>query len=186
MRTNLDESASSNNQLPMLKLVDSSLRLCAVPLSIAAIWVTVTNQQENDTYGMLKYSDLSGLKYLVWISVIGAGYALVAAASSWVRYLVSKAWIFFISDQIVAYLMVTSVAATMEIYYLAYNGDKEISWSEACSSYGRFCSRVKLALILNSFALCCFLVLAVISAYRAFSIYKPPFVDSKEMEEARG
>ncbi|XP_061364597.1 CASP-like protein 2D1, partial [Gastrolobium bilobum] len=144
-----DDSASGKNHLPMLKLFDSSLRLGAVPLSIAAIWITVTNQQNNSSYGMLKYNNLSGLKYMVFVSAICAGYALIAAACSWVRYLASKAWIFYISDQIAAYLMVTSVAATMEIYYLAYNGAKEDSWSEACSSYGRFCSKIVILLCLD-------------------------------------
>ncbi|OIW01090.1 hypothetical protein TanjilG_25198 [Lupinus angustifolius] len=158
----------------MLKLFDSSLRLCVVPLSVATIWVTVTNQQDNSIYGMLKYSNILGLKYMVFVSALCAVYALVAVASSWVRYL------------ILAYLMITSVSASMEIYSLAYNGAKNISWSEACSSYGRFCSKVKLAIILHVFTFCCFLVLAVISASRVFSVYDPPSVISIEMEEERG
>ncbi|KAK7339323.1 hypothetical protein VNO77_19983 [Canavalia gladiata] len=178
----IDESESGKNHLPVLKLFDLSLRLCSVPLSVATIWITVTNKQDNNSYGMLKYNNLSGLKYMVFVSALCACYALVAAACSWVRYLVSKAWIFFVSDQIVAYLTITSVAAVMEIYYLIYNGAKEDSWSEACSSYGRFCGKVKLALILHVITFCCFFVLAVISAFRAFSVFDPPSVNSQEMQ----
>ncbi|KAJ4844384.1 hypothetical protein Tsubulata_002336 [Turnera subulata] len=170
---------------PALKLLDSSLRLSAIPLSVATIWLTVTNQEDNSSYGSLKYTNLKGLEYMVGISAICAGYAFVAAIATWIRCLVNKAWLFFISDQVIAYLMVTSGAAIMEILYLAYNGDQDITWSEACSSYGKFCSRVKLALVLHVLALCCFIVLAVISAYRAFSIFEPPFVPSKEVEEDR-
>ncbi|KAK7293371.1 hypothetical protein RJT34_16236 [Clitoria ternatea] len=174
MRTHIDDSASQKNHIPMLKLFDTSLRLCVVPLSVATIWVTVTNRQDDSSYGMLKYNNLSGLKYLVLISVLCACYALVAAACSWIRYLVSKAWIFFVSDQMAAYLTITSAAAVMEIYYLVYNGAKEDSWSEGCSSYGRFCTKVKLALILHTITFCCFFVLAMISAFRAFSVFDPP------------
>lgn len=71
----------------------------------------------------------------------------------------------------------------LEILYLAYNGDREVSWSEACSAYGKFCSRMKVALVLHALALCCFLVLAVISAYRVFSKFEPP--PYKEVEEER-
>lgn len=85
--------------------------------------------------------------------------------------------------QVVAYLMVTSVAATMEIYYLAYNGAKEDSWSQACSSYGKFCSQVKLALIFHMITFACFFVLAVISAFRAFSVFDPPSVNSQYVQE---
>nr|AFK41884.1 unknown [Lotus japonicus] len=185
MRTHIHDSPSVKNHLPMLKVFDSSLRLFAVPLSVATIWITVTNNQDNSIYGMLKYSNLLGLKYMVFVSALCAAYALVAAACSWVRYVVSKAWIFFISDQIVAYLLVTSVAASMEIHYLAYNGAKEDSWSEACSIYGRFCSKVKLAFILQMITFLCFIILAVISAFRAFSLFDPPFVTAQEMQEDR-
>ncbi|RDX77580.1 hypothetical protein CR513_42268 [Mucuna pruriens] len=183
MRAHIDDSASEKNyHLPMLRLFDSSLRFCAVPLSVATIWITVTNQQDNISYGMLTYNNLSGLKYMVLVSALCACYALVAAVCSWVRYFVSKAWIFFVSDQIVAYLTITSVAAVMEIYYLAYNGAKEDSWSEACSSYGRFCSKVKLALMLHVITFCCFFVLALISAFRAFSVFDPPYVNSQGVQ----
>lgn len=50
---------------------------------------------------------------------------------------------FGVFEQIVAYLMVTSGTAVFEILYLAYNGDREVVWSEALSSYGKFCYRVK-------------------------------------------
>ncbi|EOY12314.1 Uncharacterized protein TCM_030855 [Theobroma cacao] len=37
----------------------------------------------------------------------------------------------------------------------------------ACSSYGKFCNGMKVALILHALVLCCFIALAVISAYSA-------------------
>lgn len=184
--SNLAETAPiSSAHIPTLKLIDCSLRLCVIPLSVATIWLTVTNQQDNSIYGKLEFSNLTGLKYMVCISGISAGYALVAVVASWVRCLVNKAWLFFVSDQIMAYLMVTSGAAVLEILYLAYKGDRGVSWSEACSSYGRFCSRVNLALALHALALCCFLVLAVISAYRVFSMFEPPVSSKEVVEEER-
>ncbi|XP_004494011.1 CASP-like protein 2D1 isoform X2 [Cicer arietinum] len=182
-RTRVDETSSIQNHLPMLKLFDSSLRLCAVPLSLATVWITVTNNQDNTSYGTLRYSNFSGLKYMVYVSALCTCYAIVAAACSWVKYVVTKAWIFFISDQIVAYIIITSIAATMEIYYLAYNGAKEDSWSQACSSYGKFCRKVKLALILHMITFGCFFFLAVISAFRAFSVFDPPSVNSQDVLE---
>ncbi|EXB38731.1 hypothetical protein L484_004526 [Morus notabilis] len=179
-----DESLnSSTNKIPLLKLIDCSLRISVIPLSVATIWLTIKNNQNNSDYGKLEFSNLMGLKYMVYISFISAFYACVAAISSWIRCLASRAWFFFVSDQIAAYLMVTSGAAVMEILYLSYNGDKGISWSEACNSYGKFCSRMKVALALHASALCCFFVLAVISAYRVFSMFEPPSVPNKDVEE---
>ncbi|CAM8951833.1 hypothetical protein QQ045_017295 [Rhodiola kirilowii] len=163
--------------IPNLKLVDSCLRLSVLPLSIASIWLTVTDYEDNSSYGALGFTDLTGVKYMVCISFISAIYALGAAISSWITCLVSRAWFFFVSDQLVAYLMVTSTAAVAEILYLSYNGDKEVTWSEACSSYGKFCSRLKLALVFHGLVLCFFFVLAVMSAFRAFSVYEAPHTD---------
>ncbi|KAM1000748.1 hypothetical protein PS2_007291 [Malus domestica] len=171
MRRNSDDNAP--NYFSVLKLIDSSLRISAIALSVATIWLTVTNHQDNPSYGNLKFSNFTGLKYMVCISNISGVHAFLVALSSW------------ITCFIVAYLMVTSWAAVMEILSLAYKGDKTVSWSEACTSYGKFCSRMKVALVLHALALCCFLVLAVISAYRVFSMFEPPSVSDKEVEEER-
>ncbi|KAK8966113.1 hypothetical protein KSP40_PGU005837 [Platanthera guangdongensis] len=53
--------------------------------------------------------------------------------------------------------MVTSSSTTTELLYLAHEGDKEVSWSEVCSNFGRFCSREKISLILHFLALLCFI-----------------------------
>ncbi|XP_021287975.1 CASP-like protein 2D1 [Herrania umbratica] len=179
-----DDTTSSNNYNPVLKFLDCSLRLSVIPLSAATIWLTVTNREDNSMYGEVKFSNVLGLKYMVCISAICAGYAVLAAVALCIRRLVTKAWLFFVSDQIIAYLMVTSGAAVMEIVYLAYNGDQKITWSEACSSYGKFCNGMKVALILHALVVCCFIVLAVISAYRLFSLFEPP-LSSKDVQEER-
>ncbi|KAI7729953.1 hypothetical protein M8C21_031312 [Ambrosia artemisiifolia] len=124
-----------------LKVIDSSLRLIVIPLSVASLWLTLTNSQDNDIYGRLEFNNLKGLKFFVSISGICAGYALIAVISSWVKNLMNKAWIFFVCDQVVAYLMVASVGSIGDILYLVYNGNQKVTWSEACSSYGRVFTR---------------------------------------------
>ncbi|KAF3625866.1 CASP-like protein 2D1 [Capsicum annuum] len=166
-----------------LRVLDCTLRLFVIPLSVASIWLSVTDQQDNSSYGRVEFSNFTGLKYMVGISAVSGGYALFTAVSLWVRSLVTKAWFFFVSDQLVAYLIVTSLAAIWEIFYLAYNGDQKVSWSEACSSFGKFCSRLKLVLVLHAITLSCFLALAVISAYRVFSRFQPPSKENIEEEK---
>lgn len=61
-RIQIDDNDLGKNHFPILKLLDSSLRLFAVPLSVATIWITVTNKEDNPSYGILKYSNLSGLR----------------------------------------------------------------------------------------------------------------------------
>ncbi|XP_077243667.1 CASP-like protein 2D1 isoform X3 [Tasmannia lanceolata] len=139
--SSIDENKpSSTNPLHSLRYLDVSLRLTAIPLSVVSIWVMVTNKQDS-LYGSLKFSNLTGLKYLVCINAICAAYALIAVVFSWLRSSFN-AWVFFVSDQLLAYLMVTSGSAVAEILYLGYKGDRDVSWSEACSSYGKFCNKM--------------------------------------------
>ncbi|KAL0886782.1 hypothetical protein Bca101_010765 [Brassica carinata] len=168
-------SKHQRQEAPMsLKLIDSCLRLSVIPLSVATIWLTVTIHQSNPDYGNLDYNSIMGLKYMVGVSAICGIYALLSTISSWVTRLVSKAWLFFVPDQVLAYLMTTSVAGATEIVYLLNKGDKTVTWSEVCSSYPHFCSKLTIALGLHVFVLFSFLFLSVISAYRAFSVFDPP------------
>ncbi|KAL5731248.1 hypothetical protein ACHQM5_003996 [Ranunculus cassubicifolius] len=175
---------NASENLPTLKCLDSFLRLSVIPLSAASIWLTVSNNQDNSTYGKLEFSNFIGLKYMICINAISAAYALVALVSSWLKCLLTKAWVFFLSDQVIAYSMVTSAAAVLEILDLAYNGAQAVSWSEACNSYGKFCSRLKVALILQGIGLLCFLLLSLISAYSFFSKFEAPVV-CKGVEQER-
>ncbi|XP_071695992.1 CASP-like protein 2D1 [Rutidosis leptorrhynchoides] len=167
-----------------LKMLDSSLRLIVIPLSLSSMWLTVTNHQDNEIYGKLEFSNLKGLNFLVSISAIAAGYALVAVISIWVKNLVNKAWIFFVCDQVVAYLMMACGGSFGELVYLAYNGNQKVTWSEACSSYGRFCGRLNLILVLHSIALFCFCVLSLISAFRLFTRFEPPLASKEVRDES--
>ncbi|XP_024976953.1 CASP-like protein 2D1 [Cynara cardunculus var. scolymus] len=168
-----------------LKLIDSSLRLMVIPLSLASMWLTLTNHQDNPMYGKLEFSNLKGLKLLVSISAISAAYSLAAVISSWIKNLMNKAWVFLVCDQVVAYMMVACGGSIGEIVYLAYNGNPKVTWSEACSSYGRFCGKLNLILVLHFIALLCFLVLSLISAFRVFTRFEPPLAPSKEQEVER-
>ncbi|KAL3581521.1 hypothetical protein D5086_015853 [Populus alba] len=79
---------------------------------------------EKDTHGKNVKRHWNCSRYMFFVSGICASYAFLGAVSSWIRCFVTKAWLFFVSDQIVAYLMVTSGTAVLEILYLACNGVK--------------------------------------------------------------
>ncbi|XP_002312076.2 CASP-like protein 2D1 [Populus trichocarpa] len=113
------------------------LKIAFLPIARGSKWMA------RDSLRMDVEEPVYARKYMFFVSGICASYAFLAAVSTWIRCFVTKAWLFFVSDQIVAYLMVTSGTAVFEILYLAYNGDREVVWSEALSSYGKFCYRVK-------------------------------------------
>lgn len=52
-----------------LKVTEMALRLCVVPLALASLWEMATNAQADDTYGEVKFSDLSGFRLTISIAV---------------------------------------------------------------------------------------------------------------------
>ncbi|XP_047340768.1 CASP-like protein 2D1 [Impatiens glandulifera] len=163
-------------------MIELFVRLLVIPLNVGSIWLTFTSKQDNITYGTLDFRDLLGLKYMICISVVSCVYALFAAAltfSIWIiinnnnnitgSFLTKLAWLFFIADQVIAYLTVTSTGAVGEMVYLSYHGDVKVTWSETCTTYPNFCNRIKTALILHSFTLSSFFLLPIVSAFRLFS-----------------
>ncbi|KAG1368334.1 CASP-like protein 2D1 [Cocos nucifera] len=173
---------SSNEHHQILRFLDFSLRLSVIPLSVASLWLMASNKQASDAYGKVEFSNLSGLKYLVGINAIATGYAIASVLLLCLRCFNSD-WPLFISDQVMAYLMVTAGSAVAEVLYLAYEGDRDVSWSEVCSYYGMFCGKIKVSLALHFVALVCFVVLSLISAYRIFSKFEAPSVLSEEVGE---
>ncbi|XP_008808432.1 CASP-like protein 2D1 [Phoenix dactylifera] len=183
MRNGADTTlSSSNDHHQLLRFLDFFLRLSVIPLSVASLWVMASNKQTNDAYGKVEFSNLSGLRYLVGINAISTGYAIASVLLLCLRCFNSD-WYLFISDQVMAYLMVTSGSAVAEVLYLAHEGDRKVSWSEVCSYYGMFCSKIKVSLALHFVALVCFIVLSLISAYRVFSKFEAPSLLSEEVGE---
>ncbi|RLM79267.1 CASP-like protein 2D1 [Panicum miliaceum] len=159
-------------------LPELALRLCVVPLAVASLWEMATNRQADDTYGEVRFSDLSGFTYLVGINAVTAAYAVASILLSPFKSFAQYDWLVLVLDQASAYLLVTSASAAAEVLQLARHGDRDVSWGEVCSYFGRFCGRATVSLALHAAALACFVALSLVSAYRVFSRCHPPGVVS--------
>jgi uncharacterized protein (TIGR01569 family) len=76
--------------------------------------------------------------------------------------------------QVFTYLILAAGAASAELLYLAYNGDKEVTWSEACGVFGGFCRQARTSVAITFGSVVCYIVLSLISSYRLFSAYDAP------------
>ncbi|CAO2045090.1 unnamed protein product [Urochloa humidicola] len=47
-----------------MKVPELALRLCVIPLAVASLWEMATNSQADDTYGAVKFSNISGFTCL--------------------------------------------------------------------------------------------------------------------------
>uniref|UniRef100_A0A0D3F2J2 CASP-like protein n=1 Tax=Oryza barthii TaxID=65489 RepID=A0A0D3F2J2_9ORYZ len=156
------------------RLAELGLRVCAVPLAVASVWEMATNKQVDETYGEVRFSDLSGFRYLVWINAITAAYSVASILLSSCKFITRFDWFIFLLDQASAYLLLTSASAAAEVVYLAREGDREVSWGEVCSYFCRFCGAATVSVALNAAALLCFMALSLISAFRVFTKFNPP------------
>ncbi|GAU44100.1 hypothetical protein TSUD_123870 [Trifolium subterraneum] len=65
-------------------------------------------------------------------------------------------------------------ASTMEVEYLAENGDRATLWNSACGSFGKFCHKITASVAITFVALVCYVLLSIISSYKLFSKFDVP------------
>ncbi|KAJ1278564.1 hypothetical protein BS78_04G089200 [Paspalum vaginatum] len=164
------------------RLPETALRLCVVPLALASLWEMATNAQADGTYGEVRFSDLSGFSYLVATNAVTAACSVASILMSFKSHHARCDWVIFLMDQASAYLLVTSASAAAELLHLARRGDRDVSWGEVCSYFGRFCGRATVSLALHAAALACFVALALVSGSRVLSRCHAPAADASESE----
>ncbi|CAK9151812.1 unnamed protein product [Ilex paraguariensis] len=165
-----DENGST-----VMRTAETLLRLLPMALCVVALVVMLKNSQTND-FGSLSYSDLGAFRYLVHANGICAGYSLLSAVVAAVPRpsTMSRAWTFFLLDQVLTYIILAAGAVSTEVLYLAYKGDEAITWSEACGSFGGFCRKATAPIAITFVVVFCYAVLSLISSYRLFSKYDAP------------
>ncbi|KAL2483507.1 CASP-like protein 2A1 [Forsythia ovata] len=158
-----------------LRTAETLLRLLPVALCVVALVIMLKDSQTND-FGSLSYSDLGAFRYLVHASGICAGYSLLSAVIAALPRpsTMSRAWTFFLLDQLLTYLILVAGAISTEVVYLAYKGDASITWSQTCGSFGGFCRKATASIAITFIVTLCYVVLSLISSYRLFSKYDAP------------
>ncbi|KAH9622982.1 hypothetical protein KSS87_023083 [Heliosperma pusillum] len=164
-----------------MRTAETLLRLLPLGLCVAALVVMLNNSETND-FGSVFYSDLGAFKYLVHANGVCAAYSLLSAVVTAVPrpFTMSRAWTFFLLDQLFTYVIIAAGAVSTEVVYLAYNGDKDISWSEACGSFGGFCQKATASVSITFIVVVCYISLSLISSYRLFTRYDPPSTNSNK------
>jgi uncharacterized protein (TIGR01569 family) len=172
---------SNSGNLLQAKRFELLFRVTPLALCIAAMAIMLKNKQSNQ-YGALHYSDVGGFKYLVYANGICAIYSILSllgsVLSTGIDYSWTRAWIMFILDQALTYLILTAGVCGVEIMDLAYQGNEQVSWSRVCVSYGKFCNDARASVLITMAVLVCFMVLSLLSAHRLFSKYEAPIVNN--------
>ncbi|KAL9236511.1 hypothetical protein vseg_011176 [Gypsophila vaccaria] len=167
-----------------IRTAETLLRLLPLGLCVAALVVMLKNSETND-FGSVSYTDLGAFKYLVHANGVCAGYSLLSAVVTAIPrpFTMSRAWTFFVLDQVLTYIIIAAGAVSTEVVYLAYKGDEAITWSEACGSFGGFCHKATASVSITFVVIICYAALSLISSYRLFSRFDPPTVHSNKASE---
>ncbi|KAL3821304.1 hypothetical protein ACJIZ3_007209 [Penstemon smallii] len=165
-----EESGSS-----AMRTAETLLRILPMALCLVALVIMLKDSQTNE-YGSLSYSDLGAFRYLVHASGVCAGYSLLSAIVTAVPRpsTMSRAWAFFLLDQLLTYIILAAAAISTEVVYLAYKGDTSITWSQTCGSYGGFCRKATASISITFIVTLFYAGLSLISSYRLFSRYDAP------------
>ncbi|KAK6154229.1 hypothetical protein DH2020_008477 [Rehmannia glutinosa] len=160
---------------PTMRTAETLLRVLPMALCVVALVIMLKDSQTNE-YGSLSYSDLGAFRYLVHASGVCAGYSLLSAVVAAVPRpsTMSRAWAFFLLDQLLTYIILAAGAISTEVVYLAYKGDASITWSQTCGSFGGFCRKATASIAITFIVTLCYAGLSLISSYRLFSKYDAP------------
>ncbi|CAA0816361.1 CASP-like protein 2A1 [Striga hermonthica] len=158
-----------------MRMAETLLRILPIALCVAALVIMLKDSETND-YGSLSYSDIGAFRYLVHASGVCAGYSLLSAVVAAVPRpsSMSRAWAFFLLDQLLTYVILAAGAISTEVVYLAYKGDTSITWSQTCGSFGGFCRKATASIAITFVVTLCYAGLSLISSYRLFSKYDAP------------
>ncbi|XP_062095699.1 CASP-like protein 2A1 [Humulus lupulus] len=169
------QEATLNTSIGGMRTAETLLRLLPIAPCIAALVVMLHNSQTND-FGSVSYSHLGAFRYLVHVNGICAGYSLLSAVIAAMPRppKMSQAWTFFFLDQVMTYMVLAAGAASTEVLYLAFKGNVAITWSSACSSFGRFCHKATASVAISFVVVACYVLLSLISSYKLFTNYQPP------------
>ncbi|XP_027331762.1 CASP-like protein 2B1 [Abrus precatorius] len=164
-----------------VRIAELVLRCVSLSLGLLATVLVVTDAQVQEFFSFrkkAKFTDMKALVFLVVANALSAGYSLIQGLRcvlSMIRgtVLFSKplAWLIFSADQVMAYVTVAAVAATLQSAVFAKAGQPEFQWMKVCNMYGKFCNQVGEGVASAFVVSLSMVVLSCISAFSLFRLY---------------
>ncbi|KAL5210391.1 hypothetical protein ABZP36_006014 [Zizania latifolia] len=158
------------------------LRCAACGLAVLAAALLGADRQTRVFFSIQKvarYTDMQSLVLLVIANGVAACYSLIQCA----RCLVSivrggvlplsrpLAWAIFSCDQVMAYIVISAVAAAMEAALIGKYGQPEFQWMKTCHLYKRFCAQAGGGVACAIAASVNMVGVALLSAFNLFRLY---------------
>nr|P0DI21.1 RecName: Full=CASP-like protein 2U1; Short=OlCASPL2U1 [Osmunda lancea] len=163
----------------VLRIVASLLSIAALVLMAKDKQVVYLNLAGEELTLEAKHSYVEAFVYLVYSNGLVAIYCFLLVFALVFRLIdkagcgKSAAWIIFLLDQGLAYVLLAAAAASTEVAYVAKRGNNKVGWSEVCSTFGHFCNLVGVSIVITFISVLAMATLSVMSARRLFKTYGP-------------
>ncbi|KAJ7542523.1 hypothetical protein O6H91_10G109900 [Diphasiastrum complanatum] len=175
-----------------LKFTVLVLRLVVGALSMLALVLMLTDKETQAISVSLpgtskpivlirsaSFADITALKFYVISLSMVALYSLLHAIASGTAMITNRtilgstttAWITFILDQGLTYLLVSATAVVSEVAYIAEKGAPKVGWNPVCADFRHFCSQYGASTAVAYLSLLILFSSAGISAYHLFRLY---------------
>ncbi|PKA58200.1 CASP-like protein [Apostasia shenzhenica] len=164
-----------------LRAGELALRIAVLGLGLTAAALVGSDSQVRRIFSLEKRARFTDMKVLVFVVVangVAAGYSLLQALRCVVGamrgYVVLNkvlAWIIFSCDQVMAYVLLSAMAAAAQASVLGQFGQPELQWIKTCELYKKFCKQVGEGLgsaFVGSMAM---IMVTCISAFNLFRLY---------------
>ncbi|XP_024980615.1 CASP-like protein 2C1 [Cynara cardunculus var. scolymus] len=174
--------------------VEAFLRVCATLLFITTACLVRLDTQTSLIFTSFSrtatFRDMNALFVLVFIDIAAAGYNLIQLV---IRGLLSShlkpdmttsykhlAWLSFLFDQVVAYMVFAATSAALTASLLALTGEHDLFWMKLCNKFNRFCTQIGGAMLCGYTAFIFMVMVSSLSAFGLFRHYSPrSFLDLK-------
>ncbi|XP_051125129.1 CASP-like protein 2B1 [Andrographis paniculata] len=164
-----------------VKLAELVLRCVICVLAILAAVLIGTDTQVREFFTIkkkAKFTDMKALVFLVVANGIAAAYSLlqllrcvVSMVRGSVLFNKPLGWAIFSGDQVMAYLTMAAVAASVQSAVFAKFGQTELQWMKTCSFYGKFCNQVGEGVASAVVVSLSMVILSGLSAFSLFRLY---------------
>ncbi|KAL3532838.1 hypothetical protein ACH5RR_006359 [Cinchona calisaya] len=155
------------------------LRLLATSLLVLTACLVALDSETKIVFDVIvkkaTFRDLNILFVLVWIDSAAAAYnvlqVLRCCVFSGPKVDKNLAWLCYLLDQAVAYIVFATSSAALQGSLFAVTGNSHFQWMKLCNIFTRFCFQIGGALICGFVACLVLLAISSVSAYTLFRLY---------------
>ncbi|XP_076881527.1 CASP-like protein 2B1 [Bidens hawaiensis] len=162
-----------------VRLAELILRCVVCVLALVSVLLVATNSQVQEIFTIqkkAKFTDMKALVFLVVVNAVAATYSLLQVLRCGFNVVTGSvvlskplAWIILSSDQLIAYMMLAALGASLQSAIFAKYSEPELQWMKVCDMYGKFCNQSGEGMASSIVA---WLLMVIVTGLSSFSLFR--------------